>query len=1082
MKFLHSKLTLITSLSLIVFAMSAGVLLAQLWDEPPTAPPALEGDDATPGLNVLFSGQTLNTDVGCATGPGVPLCGGGEMQRRSGALTIGSALPVGTADELTVVGEEVISDQLKVGEGEFLPSTFGTAGAVVSDPDSMIAYDIAIDIGDNAMYLAGSASTSFPADWRVEKRNLITGALDTTFGDPNPDGVATSDPTANEIYAIAIDDDYLYAVGYHNDAGYWIEKRNLVTGALCSAAECDDLFGGQDFDYDGQISGFDAYFLRDVAIDDINGHMYIVGDTLSNTTWIEKRRSDTGARCSSVAECGDLFGGQGGDPDGVIEGGNLSANSVAIDDDYMYVAINAGNTRIEKHRKDTGALCTAGNCPAGDFGYDLNDTFTGSGAVDSHALSWNPTAIVIDATYMYVVGVDDNDDWRIEKRRLSDGALCTAAFCGTEFGTNGVVASADGDTAFDISIDGTNMYVVGMDSAGGFRRIEKRLLSTGALVTNFGTNGVVQYTSVARNGEGIAIDASNMYVTGWQSSGDTDWLTERLSLASGASLVESASVAAFSSDGYAIYGETLDATYSGIHGTTAATSDGKGVWGFTGEAGGYAIYSSSAQNNIAIHGLNPVSWAGYFTGKVEIVNGTFFAEDATFSNDVQVLGAGSDVTVDGAVTIGGIDIKKVNALSLQDQMSNDPPNDSGLQFLTLETANLADGFAYSWEGATTGITDTDLITSVIAVYRESNDDQANWRKYPINNYPNLVNRQCNGGVTWVGGEVDNSQLSVYGLAEDDEGNMYTGSNGDGNVYQSTDDGLTWTNTGDLAGATVVWAIIFASDGALYAGTNNSSVFKSVDKGQNWVAQNLLGSIDVLTLMEDSTGTIWAGGHNGYLFWTDDGGTIWNRYSDLAVPVGQTHNFLEDEVGNLYAGTAGAIGNPIGEVYKSVDGGTTWVVTSPLAGTRRIQALAQDDNLTIYAAAGTTNTHVWRTFDKGVTWEDTGGPIGVDEVDSLWVASTGDIYAGTSNLGFIFRSSDSGTTWANIGLNPANETVELFEDERGYLYACSGNFVRRTGAPIFLPDTAGSVAVKNNTGVEADFRIMATYIPGVNTCP
>ncbi len=90
-------------------------------------------------------------------------------------------------------------------------------------------------------------------------------------------------------------------------------------------------------------------------------------------------------------------------------------------------------------------------------------------------------AIVTSGTYMYVAGRDDTPDWRIEKRLLSSGALCTAANCGTEFGTAGVVTgAAASDLAYAIVIDGTYMYVAG-DNLPLDWRIERRRLTDGSL-------------------------------------------------------------------------------------------------------------------------------------------------------------------------------------------------------------------------------------------------------------------------------------------------------------------------------------------------------------------------------------------------------------------------------------------------------------------------------------------------------------------------------------------------------------------------------------------------------------------------
>jgi len=169
--------------------------------------------------------------------------------------------------------------------------------------------------------------------------------------------------------------------------------------------------------------------------------------------------------------------------------------------------------RIERRRLDSGAL---------DAGF-------GSGGVVTSAAGRIAYGIAIDSTYMYVVGYDDATNWRIEKRTLATGALDAG------FGTGGVVTSAAAsEIAYSLAIDSTYMYVVGSEGAGPNWRIEKRLLSTGALVGAFGSGGVVSSLG-GEEPRDIAIDSSYMYVVGYLNTGsDRDWHIERRRLDTGA--------------------------------------------------------------------------------------------------------------------------------------------------------------------------------------------------------------------------------------------------------------------------------------------------------------------------------------------------------------------------------------------------------------------------------------------------------------------------------------------------------------------------------------------------------------------
>ena len=174
---------------------------------------------------------------------------------------------------------------------------------------------------------------------------------------------------------------------------------------------------------------------------------------------------------------------------------------------------------------------------------DLDPGFGTGGVVTS-----NPSerfdrarAIAIDSSFMYVIGSNEvggfrDSQWWIEKRSLVDGSLDRA------FGTAGEVTSnpSEGaDSACQIAIDSSFMYVVGTDESSDFGqwRIEKRTLKDGSLHAPFGTGGVVTSDPISgkRDGAyGIAIDSSFMYVTGDdQSLGGGQWRIEKRCLTDG---------------------------------------------------------------------------------------------------------------------------------------------------------------------------------------------------------------------------------------------------------------------------------------------------------------------------------------------------------------------------------------------------------------------------------------------------------------------------------------------------------------------------------------------------------------------
>lgn len=232
----------------------------------------------------------------------------------------------------------------------------------------------------------------------------------------------------------------------------------------------------------------------------------------------------------------------------------VSARDIALSDGYLYIS---GTTNfvfgVEKRSAQTGAADTS---------------FDGDGVVESSG-GYAAYGIAVDGNYIYLAG-DTSTDWRIEKRLKSTGALCTAAACGTAFDTDGIVTATGNywQNLYDIAIDGTYMYLVGdyVYHTGGFPGttydasvIEKRLLSTGAYDTNFGSPNGYQRDDFAESAQRLAIDGTYMYVTGYDDS--YTWRVRKFSLADG-----TFQCVGFGIAGTVPLGITIDGTYMYVGG------------------------------------------------------------------------------------------------------------------------------------------------------------------------------------------------------------------------------------------------------------------------------------------------------------------------------------------------------------------------------------------------------------------------------------------------------------------------------------------------------------------------------------
>ena len=348
-----------------------------------------------------------------------------------------------------------------------------------------------VAVDGTGVYVVGYDNTPGNLEWRVEKHSLSSGAVIWTQ-------TSNPAPSNDRAYGVAVDATGLYVVGSDSPGGIleWrMEKRTLTTGK--SIWNQTEPVG----------NGAEAW---GVAVDGTG--LYVVGyDSFGNGEWrVEKRSLTSGAVIWTQVE----------NPTTSLD----QAQGVAVDGTGVYVVGWDGSAvseemRIEKRSLTTGALITA-------FGTGGIITESPSGIFDT------VNGVAVDGTGMYLVGLDDvpgNYEWRVEKRSLTTGALITA------FGANGVVTSnpsGGDDEAYGVAVDATGLFVVGFDSfPGNFEsRIEKRSLTTGALITTFGTGGIINENPGGGGAwiQAVAVDGTGVYLVGTDGSpGVEEWRVEK---------------------------------------------------------------------------------------------------------------------------------------------------------------------------------------------------------------------------------------------------------------------------------------------------------------------------------------------------------------------------------------------------------------------------------------------------------------------------------------------------------------------------------------------------------------------------
>lgn len=219
----------------------------------------------------------------------------------------------------------------------------------------------------------------------------------------------------------------------------------------------------------------------------------------------------------------------------------------------------------------------------------------------------------------------------------------------------------------------------------------------------------------------------------------------------------------------------------------------------------------------------------------------------------------------------------------------------------------------------------------------------------------------------------------------------------------------------LAGTTLMGqGCISFGGGGTKAGIDGG-VFKSTDKGENWVQKVAvaatkpasINNVNVVTMIFDpqDSRTIYLGTENG-LFYTLDGAESWFQAGALSSGKVSAVAIDAKDKCNLYA----AIGN---KVFKTTDCTRTWQnIYVDTRADQVVTALASDSYNPNIIYAGLSGGDLIKSVDGGISWtvirrfENQVAKILINFYD------TRIIYVATLGAG-IWKSTDGGTNWVDL---------------------------------------------------------------------
>ncbi len=165
-----------------------------------------------------------------------------------------------------------------------------------------------------------------------------------------------------------------------------------------------------------------------------------------------------------------------------------------------------------------------------------------------------------------------------------------------------------------------------------------------------------------------------------------------------------------------------------------------------------------------------------------------------------------------------------------------------------------------------------------------------------------VYRSTDAGTTWEA-SIDSGLNNPFvpSLAVDDNNAIFAGT--DDGVLRSFDDGTTWEFVNNGLGNLHVESLLLGRE-VLFAGTD-AGLYRTFDEGENWedAHTDTFSEANVRALVANSNNAIFAGTHDEGVFRSLDNGTSWDPLNDGLTNLDIASMAITPE-GTMFAGTVG----------------------------------------------------------------------------------------------------------------------------------------------------------------------------------
>lgn len=305
-------------------------------------------------------------------------------------------------------------------------------------------------------------------------------------------------------------------------------------------------------------------------------------------------------------------------------------------------------------------------------------------------------------------------------------------------------------------------------------------------------------------------------------------------------------------------------------------------------------------------------------------------------------------------------------------------------------------------------------------------------------------KTTDGGETW--NKISSSGDKIYSFSFVNESiGFKVGEYGV--IFKTTDGGDTWINKFFLPGRfgeSSLNGVVFISENVGFAVGARGRIIKTLDGGNNWIQYSpfyndvrslnkvdnqLFAQVGLDIFKSTNDGKSWAVLNRPDDFLTPDPYRILQYATDIA--------FIDKNIGYLIGGKS----NGDSRIYKTEDGGNSWIFKQKFNGSRINDLTFIDQNTGFVACGeGTQQYGFYRTTDGGNTWETQNTQLLLTKIKAF---SKDLIYAIAYSR--LYKSINGGKNWTLIFNEDSQQITDInfLDENNGYIIGNQSFEMRRT---------------------------------------